>query len=291
MEREINWGLSRNVIDGVTHVLAVRDRVIVVEDDLVVSPGFLSYMNHALSIYQASPQVFSVSGYNYPEKLLHIPNGYSYDAFFVTRHMCWGWATWRERWQRTDWDVRGYETLRLDASWRRSFREGGVDLPGMLNEQKRGQIDSWAIRWTYAHFANHAVCLVPVHSLVNNMGADGSGVHMQASRRYYHSTLNGEEPLHLPSLVYVDPKIARRFKKVEKRSIAYRAARKATRLLQNQLQNIQRRRRGEFGSSLPQRRFGKEAGGVDGERRRSSGPPSRKGQNPSKPETMASLSS
>ena len=90
MERESNWGLSRNVIDGVTRILAQRDRVIVVEDDLVVSPGFLRYLNQALDVYRASPQVFTVSGYNYPEKLLRIPNSYSYDAFFVMRHMCWG---------------------------------------------------------------------------------------------------------------------------------------------------------------------------------------------------------
>jgi hypothetical protein len=134
-----------------------------------------------LNIYRASPQVFTVSGYNYPNELLRIPNSYSYDAFFVMRHMCWGWATWRDRWQQADWQLDNYESLRMDESWRRSFREDGVDLPGMLDEQMHGQIDSWAIRWTYAHFAHHAVCLVPVHSFVN-IGVDGSGVHMSASQ-------------------------------------------------------------------------------------------------------------
>jgi len=154
------------------------------------------------------------------------------------RHMCWGWATWRDRWQQADWQVENYEILRTDESWRRSFREGGVDLPGMLDEQMHGQIDSWAIRWTHAHFANHAVCLVPVHSFVNNMGTDGSGVHMSASLRYYHPTLTGSETVRFPRLVYVDPEIARRFKKVEKRSLAYRAARRIARQLRGGLPQI-----------------------------------------------------
>lgn len=228
-ERDRNWGLSRNVIDGVTRVLSEHKRVIVVEDDLVVSSGFLRYMNKALDLYHASPQVFSVSAYNYPGRLLRIPDNYPYDAFFVMRHMCWGWATWRDRWKRVDWQVHGYQTLRADESWKRSLREGGLDLLGMLDEQMNGQIDSWAIRWTYAHFANHAVCLVPVHSLVNNMGTDGSGVHMNASLRYYHPALNGVKTVRFPPLVYVDPQIAQKFKKVEKRSLAYRVARRVAR--------------------------------------------------------------
>ncbi len=231
VERDCNWGLSRNVIGGVTQVLAHHEKVIVVEDDLEVSSTFLRYMNEALSFYASSPEVFSVSAYNYPKKLFSVPKGYPFDAFFVQRHMCWGWGTWRDRWQRADWQVRDYDSLSRSESWQRSFREGGVDLPGMLDAQVHGQVDSWAIRWTHAHFTHHAVCLVPVESFVNNMGADGSGVHMKRSNRYFHPTLNNREELRLPSLVYVDPFIARMYKTVERRSLAFRAVRKVSRMV------------------------------------------------------------
>ena len=224
LERERNWGLSRNVIDGVSRVLAKHEQVIVVEDDLVVSPAFLRYMNQALSVYASAPGVFSVSGYNYPRGVLRVPVSYPYDAFFVQRHMCWGWGTWRDKWERADWRVQDYDSLSRNESWKRSFQEGGVDLPGMLDAQVRGQLDSWAIRWTYAHFAHHAVCLVPVESLVNNMGVDGSGVHMKASRRYFHPRLNGKDALALPSLIYIDPLIARAYKTANRRNLFFRAA-------------------------------------------------------------------
>ena len=242
LERGRNKGLSRNVIDGVSRVLEKHKRVIVVEDDLVVSPAFLRYMNEALSFYAPAPGVFSVSGYNYPQKVLRIPGGYPYDAFFVQRHMCWGWGTWRDRWERADWNVQNYDSLSRNQSWRRSFEEGGVDLPGMLDAQVHGQLDSWAIRWTYAHFVNHGVCLVPVESLVNNMGVDGSGVHMKASRRYLHPSLSRKGELALPPLIYIDPLIARAYKTASRANIFFRAAGKMATVIRTGRQQLSARR-------------------------------------------------
>ena len=224
VERDTNLGLSRNIIDGITQVMAAHDTVIVVEDDLVVSPGFLRYMNQALSLYRTFPGVFSVGAYNYPRGMFRVPRDFPYDAFFVPRHMCWGWGTWRDRWEKADWQVRDYPALRRSDWWRRAFRDVGVDLPGMLDEQMRGQVDSWAIRWAYTHFTHRAVCLLPVESLVNNMGVDGSGVHMKASSRYFHQSLNSRRAVRFPPLVYVDPRIARMYRNAGRRSVPVRAA-------------------------------------------------------------------
>ena len=241
-KRDQHIGLSRNIIDGITQVLAKQESVIVVEDDLVVSQGFLRYMNRALDFYRESPQVFSISAYNYPPKILRIPRDYRYDAFFVMRHMCWGWGTWRDRWAKADWNLDNYASLRNDESWKRSFQEVGIDLLGMLNAQMHGEIDSWAIRWTHAHFTHHAVCLVPVESLVNNMGADGSGVHATPTSRYFHQRLNGKSrSLRLPSLVYVDPLIARVYKTAERRSFFVRATSKVAKVLSHRGSLINRR--------------------------------------------------
>ena len=51
-EREENYGLAKSVISGVTQVVNEKDRVIVMEDDLITSPYFLEYMNTALEKYE-----------------------------------------------------------------------------------------------------------------------------------------------------------------------------------------------------------------------------------------------
>jgi len=48
VKREFNYGLGKNIIDGVTEIVATYGKVIVLEDDLVVSPYFLEYMNEGL---------------------------------------------------------------------------------------------------------------------------------------------------------------------------------------------------------------------------------------------------
>ena len=72
-EREANFGLASSVITGVTEVLGRTPSVVVMEDDLLTSRNFLSFVNAALATYEPRPEIFSVTGYNYP---LRIPSSY-----------------------------------------------------------------------------------------------------------------------------------------------------------------------------------------------------------------------
>src|SRR6056300_806731 len=64
--RPHNFGLAKSIIEGVTEVLKIHERVIVMEDDLVTSPYFLKYMNEGLDRFLGDEQVISIHGYIYP---------------------------------------------------------------------------------------------------------------------------------------------------------------------------------------------------------------------------------
>ena len=89
-----NRGLASSVIYGVSLVLQTYDSAIVLEDDLLVTPNFLAYMNQGLREYGADEKVFSISGYSF-----HIqpPAKFSEDAYFLNRGSSWGWATWKNQ--------------------------------------------------------------------------------------------------------------------------------------------------------------------------------------------------
>ena len=70
IERDRNFGLANNIIDGVTSIVNEFGRIIVLEDDLLTSPYFLKFMNEALSLYEDEERVISVHGYIYPIKKL-----------------------------------------------------------------------------------------------------------------------------------------------------------------------------------------------------------------------------
>lgn len=187
-EREKNLGLANSVIAGVTEVCGKFGRAIVMEDDLLTTCDFLSFMNQALDRYAQESRVFSVSGFNFA---LTRPGGYGYDAFTSYRSSSWGWGTWLDRWQKADWQVTDYETFREDRHSRRLFNRGGEDLARMLDMQMNGQIDSWAIRWAYTHFRRDGVAMLSTVAKVYNIGLDGSGIHSSAGS-FKQSKLNSD---------------------------------------------------------------------------------------------------
>lgn len=66
IERDKNWGLAANIIDGVSAVVNQYGKIIVMEDDIVTSPAYLSFMNQALDFYQNENKAWHISGWNYP---------------------------------------------------------------------------------------------------------------------------------------------------------------------------------------------------------------------------------
>lgn len=170
--REKNRGLAESVIAGVGSIIEKYGRVIVVEDDLVVSEDFLDYMNAALDHYQDNPNAWAVSGWS-PNvaEIQALPT----DTFLWYRSSSWGWATWLDRWQMIDWSMREYPKFRFSARKRRKLNRGGADMSDMLDMQMQGLINSWAIRFAYAESMNDRLTIFPKESRVVNCGRDGSG--------------------------------------------------------------------------------------------------------------------
>lgn len=188
-ERDHNFGLARSVISGTSEVMKCFDRVICVEDDLIVTKHFLEFMNSALCFYRDEP-VFSISGYNFPRERFVLDVDYPYDTYAVPRCGSWGWATWKDRWNTVDWEMKYFKSFMCSSAKRRLFNQGGADLVDMLRAQRNGKVDSWAIRFCHAAAMAKLACIYPIESLVENIGLDGSGRHTGPDLRRVHGNLN-----------------------------------------------------------------------------------------------------
>jgi hypothetical protein len=173
IERETNMGCAKSIISGVTEICEKYGRVIVLEDDLVLSPFFLDYMNRALDLYEDNPQVMQISGHMFPV-ILDVET----DAVFMPFTTSWGWATWQRSWKYFDPDMSGYAQLKSDKNLRYKFDlNSSYPYFKMLEEQIDGKIDAWCIRWYLSLFMLQGLTLYPTQSLVGNLGLDGSGTH------------------------------------------------------------------------------------------------------------------
>lgn len=172
-----NLGLARSIIEGVSQMLAQHERIIVLEDDIVTSPAFLTYMNEALERYSADDRVISIHGYSYPTEIQ--------EPFFLKGADCWGWATWRRGWKHFDPDGASLlQRLREQALTDHFDFNGAYLYTRMLEDQIAGRNDSWAIRWYASALLASKLTLYPGQSLVHNIGNDGSGTHGGATNRF-----------------------------------------------------------------------------------------------------------
>jgi hypothetical protein len=201
IERERNLGLAASIIDGVTCICDMHGRVIVIEDDLITSPHFLTYMNDALDKYADTQQVAAVSGFHPPFKA-QLP-----ETFFQCDAECWGWATWKRAWEK--FNPNGAELLaelKRRGLLKTFNQDNTYPYVRMLKDQIEGRNDSWAIRWRATVILNGMLSLYPDRSLVCNIGLDGSGTHGGAMAM--RSATFNERPVSVRSIPLVHSDLA-----------------------------------------------------------------------------------
>lgn len=179
VEREENWGLARNIIDGVTRLINEYGRVIVLEDDLITAPYFLRFMNDALETYKDEEKVGHIQACDFT-KDPSLP-----DTFLIKFTGSWGWATWKRAWKH--FNPNGQELL--DEMLRRKLNRqfdfnGKYGFTRMLRRQIEGKNNSWAIRWNASLFLADILSLNVGKSLIQNEGFDGSGTNCGSGNLY-----------------------------------------------------------------------------------------------------------
>ncbi len=204
-QRSSNLGLARNIVEGVTEVINARGKIIVLEDDIVVSKGFLVYMNEALLEYECDERIWHVSGYN---------EGIGADdeaKTFLWRVMrCWGWGTWKNRWAQYEKDPEKIVSQFSSRDIRRFNLDGFEKFFDQVLANCEGKIDTWAVFWYATIFQNNGLCLNPAVSLVQNIGFDGTGVHSRIDNgKHSVSRLNSSSSFRFPRSIEEDKEVVR----------------------------------------------------------------------------------
>lgn len=191
---DVNRGLFQSITSGVQHVTDRHDTVIVIEDDVEVSPTFLAYMNDALTHYRDDMRVGSIHAYAPP--IAGLP-----EYYFLRGADCWGWATWADRWTTFEHDPQSLLRALAERKLLRDFTAShGAQSLLQLVRRAQGRNQSWAIQWHASLFLAGMHTLHPGKSLVVNTGNDGSGTHATTTDAH-GSSATGEFSGGLPTEV------------------------------------------------------------------------------------------
>ena len=190
-ESKCNKGLANSVIEGVSQIMARYQKVIVVEDDAIVSNNFLHYMNSCLDLYEEDKKIGAIGGFTIP---IDLPTNFKDDVFLMKRGSSYSWATWKNRWDTIDWEVKTYKKFKYNFFDRRKFNEYDNGLSSLLDYQMYGVINSWAIRFSYSMYKQSFLWVMPRLSKVRTIGFDGLGTNCDAISIYDNVKLdNGKE--------------------------------------------------------------------------------------------------
>ncbi|XXK59469.1 hypothetical protein ACMAY9_03135 [Porticoccaceae bacterium nBUS_09] len=184
VQRPKNFGLANNIISAVTDILKTYEAVIVLEDDLRLSPFFLDYMRASLKFYASEESVGGISGFS-----LDLPYSryLENDNYFLRRPSSWGWAIWKDRWSEISWNP--ISVNEFVANILPIYMRSGPDVPRMYFSYLRGLNNSWAIRWCWHVFRRRQIIAYPRDSLVANMGFNDHRSTHCSGRNYYETHL------------------------------------------------------------------------------------------------------
>lgn len=176
--RERNLDCRTNIINTITELFKTNDRLIILEDDLVLGPNFLSYMNAALHKYLNKKEMWCINGYSYPQ--LNFKSGSSVSKYVSP----WGWGTWSDRWEifvNEDYDKKNFISS-LSENDRKKFNvENLYDWEDIIVKNELGKISAWDAYWYQAVFMNKGLTLYPNKSHIRNEGFDGTGMHCSST--------------------------------------------------------------------------------------------------------------
>jgi len=234
IERDKNWGLAKSIIDGVTTQVKKFGRVIVLEDDLVVAPHFLKFMNDALEMYKDEPKVGHIQACDFTKDTT-LP-----DTFLIKWTGSWGWATWERAWQL--FNPNG-EALLNELEERRLTKvfdfNGSYRFTRMLRRQIQGKNNSWAIRWNASLFLKDVLSLNVGKSLVQNIGFDGSGTNCGGGNLYASLLYQDELPVIKIQPIEENKKARKSFECYYKKTNSFTA---------KAIRRIKRTLKGDFGA-------------------------------------------
>ena len=198
-----NLGLTLHVTSAIERVLKEHPNVIVVEDDISLSPSFYTNMIRGFRVLKENSVRGTVGAFS-PIKLpkkLEILNRWRKTPYFS----CWGWGVSREIWEKYQVDLRK-ENIELSLSkskiWNGLSRTQRNVWMRRFEKIVLYPLDTWDVQVQYMSFKYDFVNIVPISRFIDNVGfSDIRSVHTKGQKpRWFMSDGYSTSKIHTNSI-------------------------------------------------------------------------------------------
>lgn len=194
-----NIGLRQNIITGLNKVFKHETAALIIEDDCEPTADFFRFTHEMLNRYKDDMRIMSING-------ISVGGDYSGFSYGFTKYsQCWGWATWKRAWDLYDPEMKDFNKV----NWLKISRILKLSKVSnwywynILSLTKKKKISTWDYQWSFAHFWNNSLAIVPKENLVTNIGFDSAATNTKHVNKSI-SNINSKEliwPLTHPTVV------------------------------------------------------------------------------------------
>jgi len=180
IKRTNNIGLARSVRSAMNHSFSHgADAAILLEDDCVLKKGGFDFFKEGLIELKDNKQIRSLCGYTFPSlNFIFEPDS---DVLLLSRFSTWGWATWADRWEQYETDLK--KLVQFAEMARLRIDDFAEDIAQLCKSPKylNGEVDIWSINWILLHYLTSTFAAYPREAVIENIGLDGSGLNCEVT--------------------------------------------------------------------------------------------------------------
>lgn len=173
--REENIGCKMAVSGAISWFFEHETQGIILEDDCKPCQSFFWFCEEMLEKYKDDKRIWLVSGDNFQNGIKRGDGDY----YFSKLTHIWGWATWADRWQYYDVEIKSFDAFKQQNLIESIFLLEAQQQFWLksLEDVKNGKIDTWDYQWSYCVFSNNGLGILPNQNLIQNIGFGVDATH------------------------------------------------------------------------------------------------------------------
>ncbi len=178
---------------------------IIMEDDNLAHPDFFAFCQELLQKYRFDKRVWCISGTNNQDGIIRGDASY----YFGKTYLCWGWATWKDRWAEYDTDMKQWPYIKSNNKLDDIFKDK-IQKEYWQNIfetfYEKGEPNTYDYQWVLTCFINNGLVAIPNKNLINNIGFGEDALHTKWEKKSVSETESiGEKIIH-PKYILCDEK-------------------------------------------------------------------------------------
>jgi hypothetical protein len=179
--RDKNLGCKYAVSGAIDWFFEQEEMGVILEDDCLPNQSFFWFCEELLERYKDDLRVGQVSGFNYNLQYASL----KYDYFFSRYPMIWGWASWRNRWDKYTVTLEGFDEIKGNNQFSLMFDKAeNRKRWGDFYKVKKNLIDTWDFQWAFTLYKNNQLTIIPKNNFIMNLGFGKDSTHTKGRNPY-----------------------------------------------------------------------------------------------------------